>query len=193
MFSFSKNYSLICIHAGKIIGGFCALSGVFILTLPIPIVVNTDFQYTNSGKLQYQHLTLVNSDWILCMGPKTQISTLGIYDSTTKVEWTKVWREWRFSSGEAYMPIYIVNEGRRPLTIPGPTHSWVKWPQRARQSQAHQEKINFVDIVIHLVGIWLAGDGGWSQSWEFGPTGRPWSWSDLSKKIIGVLALFRPF
>ena len=90
MFSFSKNYSLICIHAGKIIGGFCALSGVFILTLPIPIVVNTDFQYTNSGKLQYQHLTLVNSDWILYMGPKTQISTLGIYDSTTKVEWTKV-------------------------------------------------------------------------------------------------------
>ena len=26
---------------GKIIGGFCALSGVFILTLPIPIVVNS--------------------------------------------------------------------------------------------------------------------------------------------------------
>ena len=25
---------------GKLIGGFCALSGVFILTLPIPIVVN---------------------------------------------------------------------------------------------------------------------------------------------------------
>ena len=154
MFSCSKNYSLICIHAGKIIGGFCALSGVFILTLPIPIVVNTDFQYTNSGKLQYQHLTLVNSDWILYMGPKTQISTLGIYDSTTKVEWTIMTRV------EAYMPIYIVNEGRRPLTIPGPTHSWVKWLQRARQSQAHQEKLNFVDIVIHLVGIWLAGDGG---------------------------------
>ena len=26
---------------GKLIGGFCALSGVFILTLPIPIVVNS--------------------------------------------------------------------------------------------------------------------------------------------------------
>ena len=25
---------------GKLIGGFCALSGIFILTLPIPIVVN---------------------------------------------------------------------------------------------------------------------------------------------------------
>ena len=25
---------------GKIIGGMCALSGIFILTLPIPIVVN---------------------------------------------------------------------------------------------------------------------------------------------------------
>ena len=26
---------------GKFVGGFCALSGVFILTLPIPIVVNS--------------------------------------------------------------------------------------------------------------------------------------------------------
>ena len=26
---------------GKIVGGFCALSGIFILTLPIPIVVNS--------------------------------------------------------------------------------------------------------------------------------------------------------
>ena len=26
---------------GKMIGGFCALSGIFILTLPIPIVVNS--------------------------------------------------------------------------------------------------------------------------------------------------------
>ena len=38
---------MICFHAGKIIGGFCALSGVFILTLPIPIVVNSN---TNRGK-----------------------------------------------------------------------------------------------------------------------------------------------
>lgn len=28
---------------GKLVGGFCALSGVFILTLPIPIVVNRFF------------------------------------------------------------------------------------------------------------------------------------------------------
>ncbi|XP_023320611.1 potassium voltage-gated channel subfamily B member 1 [Eurytemora carolleeae] len=30
---------------GKLIGGFCALSGVFILTLPIPIVVNSFASY----------------------------------------------------------------------------------------------------------------------------------------------------
>ena len=30
---------------GKIIGGCCALSGVFILTLPIPIVVNSFATY----------------------------------------------------------------------------------------------------------------------------------------------------
>jgi len=30
---------------GKLIGGFCALSGVFILTLPIPIVVNSFAQF----------------------------------------------------------------------------------------------------------------------------------------------------
>lgn len=29
------------IFLGKLIGGFCALSGTFILTLPIPIVVNS--------------------------------------------------------------------------------------------------------------------------------------------------------
>ena len=29
------------IQIGKLIGGFCALSGTFILTLPIPIVVNS--------------------------------------------------------------------------------------------------------------------------------------------------------
>ena len=31
--------------SGKLIGGFCALSGVFILTLPIPIVVNSFAQF----------------------------------------------------------------------------------------------------------------------------------------------------
>ena len=30
---------------GKLIGGFCALSGIFILTLPIPIVVNSFASY----------------------------------------------------------------------------------------------------------------------------------------------------
>ena len=30
---------------GKLIGGICALSGVFILTLPIPIVVNSFAQF----------------------------------------------------------------------------------------------------------------------------------------------------
>ena len=30
---------------GKIIGGMCALSGIFILTLPIPIVVNSFASY----------------------------------------------------------------------------------------------------------------------------------------------------
>ena len=30
---------------GKLVGGFCALSGVFILTLPIPIVVNSFAMY----------------------------------------------------------------------------------------------------------------------------------------------------
>ena len=32
-------------YSGKLIGGFCALSGVFILTLPIPIVVNSFAQF----------------------------------------------------------------------------------------------------------------------------------------------------
>ena len=31
--------------SGKLVGGFCALSGVFILTLPIPIVVNSFAMY----------------------------------------------------------------------------------------------------------------------------------------------------
>ena len=41
---------------GKIIGGCCALSGVFILTLPIPIVVNSFATYykNRSTQLDYQ-------------------------------------------------------------------------------------------------------------------------------------------
>ena len=39
--------SFISLHIcpGKLVGGFCALSGVFILTLPIPIVVNSFAMY----------------------------------------------------------------------------------------------------------------------------------------------------
>ena len=33
---------------GKLTGGFCALSGVFILTLPIPIVVNSFATFYNN-------------------------------------------------------------------------------------------------------------------------------------------------
>ena len=41
---FSHPFSILT-HSGKLIGGFCALSGVFILTLPIPIVVNSFAQF----------------------------------------------------------------------------------------------------------------------------------------------------
>ena len=40
-----KNENSFVSHSGKLIGGFCALSGVFILTLPIPIVVNSFAQF----------------------------------------------------------------------------------------------------------------------------------------------------
>ena len=36
------------IFTGKLVGGFCALSGTFILTLPIPIVVNSFSQTYNN-------------------------------------------------------------------------------------------------------------------------------------------------
>ena len=38
------------IQANRKVGGFCALSGVFILTLPIPIVVNRFFWKSNNLK-----------------------------------------------------------------------------------------------------------------------------------------------
>ena len=38
---FCSKFEKYFFELGKIIGGFCALSGVFILTLPIPIVVNS--------------------------------------------------------------------------------------------------------------------------------------------------------
>ena len=38
---------------GKIIGGCCALSGVFILTLPIPIVVNSFATYYKNRLRNY--------------------------------------------------------------------------------------------------------------------------------------------
>ena len=44
IFGLQKNISKFW-HLGKLIGGFCALSGVFILTLPIPIVVNSFAQF----------------------------------------------------------------------------------------------------------------------------------------------------
>jgi len=30
---------------GKLVGGFCALCGIFIMTLPVPIVVNSFTRY----------------------------------------------------------------------------------------------------------------------------------------------------
>ena len=40
---------------GKIIGGCCALSGVFILTLPIPIVVNSFATYYKNRSNTTRH------------------------------------------------------------------------------------------------------------------------------------------
>ena len=39
---------------GKLIGGLCALSGVFIMTLPIPIVVNSFSTFYNNRSAQVQ-------------------------------------------------------------------------------------------------------------------------------------------
>ena len=33
---------------GKLIGGFCALTGIFILTLPVPIIVNSFAAFYNN-------------------------------------------------------------------------------------------------------------------------------------------------
>ena len=41
----SKNWSVKIILMYHIIGGLCALGGIFILTLPIPIVVNSFASY----------------------------------------------------------------------------------------------------------------------------------------------------
>ena len=42
---------------GKLIGGLCALSGVFIMTLPIPIVVNSFSTFYNNRSVQVQILS----------------------------------------------------------------------------------------------------------------------------------------
>ena len=42
---------------GKIIGGCCALSGVFILTLPIPIVVNSFATYYKNRSNTPRHVS----------------------------------------------------------------------------------------------------------------------------------------
>ena len=42
---------------GKLIGGLCALSGVFIMTLPIPIVVNSFSTFYNNRSAQVQILS----------------------------------------------------------------------------------------------------------------------------------------
>ena len=39
---------------GKLIGGLCALSGVFIMTLPIPIVVNSFSTFYNNRSAAVQ-------------------------------------------------------------------------------------------------------------------------------------------
>ena len=52
---------------GKIIGGCCALSGVFILTLPIPIVVNSFATYYKNRSNTPRHVSGIwqCSEWRL--------------------------------------------------------------------------------------------------------------------------------
>jgi len=39
---------------GKLVGGFCALCGIFIMTLPVPIVVNSFTRYgTLLGSIEF--------------------------------------------------------------------------------------------------------------------------------------------
>ena len=52
LFRDSRNLSQLCLslldderHPNQVTGGFCALLGVFIMTLPIPIVVNSFASY----------------------------------------------------------------------------------------------------------------------------------------------------
>ena len=46
---------------GKIIGGCCALSGVFVLTLPIPIVVNSFATYYKNRSLYIYFLNIMKT------------------------------------------------------------------------------------------------------------------------------------
>ena len=45
---------------GKLIGGLCALCGIFILTLPIPIVVNSFASYYKNRLWRNEVLELLN-------------------------------------------------------------------------------------------------------------------------------------
>ena len=45
MYSIPFSLTFLQTFFGRLIGGFCALTGLFILTLPIPIVVNSFASY----------------------------------------------------------------------------------------------------------------------------------------------------
>ena len=53
-------------YLGKLIGGFTAISGIFILTLPIPIVVNSFASYYKAGVAQLLYYCLLTwQPWLL--------------------------------------------------------------------------------------------------------------------------------